>query len=91
MASPKKHKSTSKNVVEEIQLDALIVDEPKKPAPRTPLYKEEDGDEGNWHDIPKKNNPGYDGEEDELENDDKDVEETEEDEVFFREKGPKSQ
>jgi RNA polymerase primary sigma factor len=65
----------------------------RKKAPRTPLFKEEDGDEDNWQDVPKKNAGGYDDDGDEGgEEEEKEVfEEIEEDEVFFREKGPKSQ
>jgi hypothetical protein len=43
MSSPKKTKqSDKKNRVEEVQLDNLVVDEPKKIIPRTPTFQDED-------------------------------------------------
>lgn len=85
--------SSEKNAALEVKLDAMVTDEQPKKAPRTPLFKEEDGDEDNWQDVPKKNAGGYDDDGDEGgEEEEKEVfEEIEEDEVFFREKGPKSQ
>lgn len=92
MASKTKKTSAQKNVVEEVKLDAIMVDEPKK-TPRTPLFREEEGDGDNWQDVPKKHASSYDEDGDEGgEEEEKEVfEEIEEDEVFFREKGPKSQ
>ncbi len=93
MAKKTNKNSSQKNVVEEVKLDAIMMDEQPKKAPRTPLYKEEDGDEDNWQDVPKKHAASYDDDGDEgVEEEEKEVfEEIEEDEVFFREKGPKSQ
>lgn len=92
MPSPKKTKTPTdkKNIVEEVNLDSIVVDEPKKIIPRTPTFKDED-DMG-WGDSPKKNKDAYD--DDGFDNEAKEEaeeEESEEDEPFFREKGPKSQ
>jgi len=93
MAKKTNKNSSDKNAALEVKLDSMITDEQPKKAPRTPLYKEEDGDEDNWQDVPKKNSASYDDDGDEGgEEEEKEVfEEIEEDEVFFREKGPKSQ
>jgi hypothetical protein len=85
-----KKDTTKKNVVEEVQLDALIINEPKKSAPRTPLFHSEDGEENNWQDVPKKHDASYDDDLDldreEEKEEIEEIEEIEEDEVFFREK-----
>ena len=88
MASPKKTKKTSekKIVVEEIQLDTIAIDEPKKVIPKTPHFHREEN-EMNWNDTPKKNKDSYDPDDFEEGED----EEGEESETFFREKWPKSQ
>lgn len=97
MPSPKKSKkpSSEKSVVEEIKLDSFIVDTPKKVPSKPKLFRKEEedsGEENNWQDVPKKNAPSYDEDGEETSIDDKEIfEEVEEDEVFLREKGPKSQ
>lgn|GEM_PF-1484838 len=54
MATPKKPKKIQvQNTVEEVNLDALVVQE-KKAAPRIPHFKHEDEEENNWQDVPKK-------------------------------------
>jgi hypothetical protein len=93
MSSPKKTKqSDKKNRVEEVQLDNLVVDEPKKIIPRTPTFQDED--DMWWDEGPKKNKNSYDDEDgfdtDSKEEDDAD-EEAEDNDVFFAEKWPKSQ
>lgn len=93
MPSPKKSKNpVDKKIVEEVSLDTIMVDEPKKQIPRTPTFHDED-DMG-WDEGPKKNKNSYD--EDDFDGDIKETEEEEEEEIedgepFFREKGPKSQ
>lgn len=93
MPSPKKTKqSDKKNIVEEVQLDNIVVDEPKKIIPRTPTFQDED-DMG-WDESPKKNKNSYDDDDfdgDIKETEEEEEEENEEGETFFREKGPKSQ
>ena len=94
MAIQKKSKKNEpQSTVEEVKLDAIVVNE-KKPIPRTPIFKNEDEDENNWQDVPKKHASSYDDEADDMDEheEEKDVfGEIEEDEIFFREKGPKSQ
>ena len=55
MATPKKSKKIQKeNTVEEVHLDALVINE-KKTAPKLHHYKrEDDEEENNWQDVPKK-------------------------------------
>ena len=82
-----KKDSAHKNVVEEVQLDALVINDTKKSVPRTPLFHSEDGEENNWQDVPKKHDASYDDDlELDREEEKEELEETEEDEVFFREK-----
>gem|GEM_PF-2997159 len=88
MASPKKTKKTSekKIVVEEIQLDTIAIDEPKKVIPKTPHFHREEN-EMNWNDTPKKNKDSYDPDDfEEGEDEEGEDEEGEESETFFREK-----
>lgn len=94
MPSPKRTKTPTdkKNIVEEVNLDNIVVEEPKKQIPRTPTFQDED-DMG-WSDAPKKNkdydDEGFDhGMKDETEEEEEEEEESEP--TFFREKGPKSQ
>jgi hypothetical protein len=94
MAIQKKSKKNQpQSTVEEVKLDAIVVNE-KKPIPRTPLFKNEDEDENNWQDVPKKHASSYDDEADDMDENEEEKDvfgEIEEDEIFFREKGPKSQ
>jgi hypothetical protein len=87
MPSPKKTKKTeTKNVVEEVQLDAITVDEPKKVVQKTPHFHREEN-EMNWDDTPKKQKNTYDSDDfDGEEEESGDENEEEEDETFFREK-----
>lgn len=80
-------------VVEEIQLDALVIDDSKKTTTKKPYinHKSNEEDEGSDWEMPHKNNQWFD-DDDGLEMEDKEeFSEIEEDEIFFREKGPKSQ
>lgn len=93
MPSPKKTKqSDKKNIVEEVSLDNIVVDEPKKIIPRTPTFHDEE--DMDWGDSVKKNKNSYDDDEfddDVKEKEEEEEEESEDGEPFFREKGPKSQ
>lgn len=86
--SAKKIKKEKVSVVEEIKLDSMIIDEPKKAQKKPNMYPRDDEDSGEstW-DMPSKKDIA-DFEEDEAELDEKEEAfgETEDDEVFFREK-----
>ena len=86
--SAKKIKKEKVSVVEEIKLDSMIIDEPKKAQKKPNMYPrdDEDSSESTW-DMPSKKDIA-DFEEDEAELDEKEEAfgETEDDEVFFREK-----
>ncbi|MBP6921613.1 hypothetical protein KBB89_03675, partial [Candidatus Gracilibacteria bacterium] len=85
----KKTKKTDKpNIIEEVQLDTIVVDEPKKIIPRTPNFRDEE--DMSWN-TSKKNKNAYDDGGFEEDTEEEEEEEEEESETFFREKGPKSQ
>ena len=92
MSAKKIPAKKDKKIVEEVQLDALVVDDTKKPKQRE-IYPAKDDDEddlGNWN-VPKKNQ-GYDEDEDTEQDDEKEPSgDIEDDELFFREKWPRTQ
>jgi hypothetical protein len=95
MSAKKNNEEKNKKIAAlEVSLDSISVEE-KKPAPapkKIYMNRDEDEDEsGNDWGMPTKKNTDFD-DEDDLEPEDKEAfSEIEEDEVFFREKGPKSQ
>lgn len=84
----KKIKNEKVSVVEEVKLDSMMVDEPKKSQKKPNLYPrdEDESDESTW-DMPSKKDIA-DFEDDDLELDEKEesFSDIEEDEIFFREK-----
>lgn len=95
MSAKKNNEEKNKKIAAlEVSLDSISVEEKKPtPAPKK-IYMNRDEDEeetGNDWGMPTKKNNDFD-DEDDLEPEDKEAfSEIEEDEVFFREKGPKSQ
>lgn len=96
MSAKKTNEEKNKKIAAlEVNLDSISVED-KKPAPavKKPYINhnnnEEDEGGGDWE-MPSKKNNDFD-DDDGLEAEDKEVfSDIEEDEVFFREKGPKSQ
>lgn len=93
MSAKKTPEKKEKKIAVEVNLDALVLED-KKPAPVKKPYishkSEDDEETGEW-DIPGKKSNDFD-DDDGLEAEDKEeFSEVEDEEIFFREKGPKSQ
>lgn len=86
--SAKKIKQEKVSVVEEVKLDSMIVDEPKKAAKKPNMYPrdEEESSESTWDMPSKKDIADFEEEEVELDEKEEAFGEGEDDEIFFREK-----